>query len=452
MRFKLSAISFAEKHSTEAAARVFSVDPKRVRDWRKNKAALQRLSAEDGERARLHGGGRRKVSRELEFKMCEWFKGTRAKGLQVSRRLIRIKAAEIYATVKDARDGDNFVASRSWLNRFLKRNAFSAKRRMLTFAEKNDTWHVTEKLVVFVTLTAQMIKRLKVQTVNIIAVDRIAVCFDKVVGSVGAAADVRRSGGAPMRTTDHESNQFTLVLAAKADGTKLEPCVVFKGSSVEEVRAMEDVSGLVVASSKDGRMNDKLTADWLRKVMGKLDNHSTLAPSPPPRVLAWDSSRCYIGTATIEELQRCYNVTTAVFPEECAKHIPAPGVTWCKLLKHSLQESYEKWMAEDALTEDATRGSVQAPSRRLQVAWVLNAWDKLDTETVKNSFKECGLSVSTDGSEDHFIRCFKEGEPYASGGELLAQVRGRKLPEQQLEGSPDWSSRRTAVRRTMTDK
>lgn len=382
MRFKLSAISFAEKHSTEAAARVFSVDPKRVRDWRKNKAALQRLSAEDGERARLQGGGRRKVSRELEVKMCEWFKGTLAKGLQVSRRLIRIKAAEIYATVKDARDADNFVASRSWLNRFLKRNAFSAKRRMLTFAERN----VTEKLVVFVTQTAQMIERLKVQTVNIIAVDRTAVCFDKVVGSVAAAADVRRSGGAPLRATAPENNQFTVVLAAKADGTKLEPCVVFKGSSVEEVRAMEDVSGLVVASSKDGRMNDKLTADWLRKVMGKLDNHSTVAPPPPPppppRVLAWDSSRCYISTATIEELQRCYNVTTVVFPAECTKYIPAPGVTWCKLLKHGLQESYGKWMAEDA-----TRGSVQAPSRRLQVAWVLNAWDKLDTETVKNSFK-----------------------------------------------------------------
>lgn len=39
------------------------------------------------------------------------------------------------------------------------------------------------------------------------------------------------------------------------------------------------------------------------------------------------------------------------------------------------------------------------------------------------SLKECGLSVSADGSEDHLIRCFREGEPYASGRELLAQVR-----------------------------
>lgn len=385
VRFKLSAISFAEQHSTEAAARVFSVDPKRVRDWRKNKAGLQRLSAEDGERSRLRGGGRRKISRELEVKMCEWLKGTRAKGLQVSRRLIRMKAREIYATVKDARDADNFVASRGWLNSFLKRNAFSAKRRMTTVAEKNDAWHVTEKLVVFVTLTARMIERLKVQTVNVLAVDRTAVCLDKVVCSAAATAGSRRARGVPLRPADSENNQFTVVLAAKADGTKLEPCVVFKGGGVEEVREMQDVSGLVVASSKDGRMNDELTADWLRKVMGKLDDNSTVAP--PPRLLAWDSCRCYISTATIEELQRCYNVTTAIIPEECAKYIPAPGVTWCKLLKHSLQESYEKWMAEDAVTEDTTRGSVRVPSRRLQVAWVLTAWDKLDTEIVKNSFK-----------------------------------------------------------------
>ena len=58
LKFKLSVIKYAEENSGEAAARRFSVDPKRVRDWRKNKTELQSLSQEDSNRVRLPGGGR----------------------------------------------------------------------------------------------------------------------------------------------------------------------------------------------------------------------------------------------------------------------------------------------------------------------------------------------------------------------------------------------------------
>ena len=61
-----------------------------------------------------------------------------------------------------------------------------------------------------------------------------------------------------------------MVLAAKADGTKLKPFVVFKGG-VREVKAMQNISGVVIASSKNGWMNDDLTADWLQKVVGKFN-------------------------------------------------------------------------------------------------------------------------------------------------------------------------------------
>ncbi|GAA6106496.1 zinc finger protein 540-like [Tachysurus ichikawai] len=72
---------------------------------------------------------------------------------------------------------------------------------------------------------------------------------------------------------------------------------------------------------------------------------------------------------------------------------------------------------------------MRAPARRLLVSWILQAWEKLDTERLKNSFKVCGLTVASDGSEDHLIHCFKEGEPCASGWELLVQARQAELAE-----------------------
>lgn len=72
------------KKSVEATARHFSVDPKRVREWRKNKVELQLLSQEDNKRARLRGGGKKKASNELELKMCEWINSMWAQHLRVS--------------------------------------------------------------------------------------------------------------------------------------------------------------------------------------------------------------------------------------------------------------------------------------------------------------------------------------------------------------------------------
>ena len=61
LKFKLSVVKYAEENSGEAAARCFSVDPKRVRDWRKNKTELQRLFEED----------RKEASEKLEIIMRE---------------------------------------------------------------------------------------------------------------------------------------------------------------------------------------------------------------------------------------------------------------------------------------------------------------------------------------------------------------------------------------------
>ena len=44
LKFKLSVVKYAEENLGEAAARRFSVDPNRGRDWRKKRTELQRLS------------------------------------------------------------------------------------------------------------------------------------------------------------------------------------------------------------------------------------------------------------------------------------------------------------------------------------------------------------------------------------------------------------------------
>ena len=86
MKLKLSAVEYGEENSGEAAARHFSVDPKRVRDWQKNK------TEEDSNRVRLSGGGRKKASEKPKVNMRELVISKRAHHERVSCKIIRAMA------------------------------------------------------------------------------------------------------------------------------------------------------------------------------------------------------------------------------------------------------------------------------------------------------------------------------------------------------------------------
>ena len=372
VKFKLAVVKYAEQNSGLAAARQFNVDPKRVREWKQKKGELLSQSAIDGKRARLSGGGRKKVSEELDANLCQWIHHVRGQNHRVSRKMIRIKAKEMYATASDKRDdGVVFGATSGWLNRFLRRNNFSLRRRT-TVAQKDAP---VEKIVNFLVFSTKQIEAKKIQPKNIIAMDETAVWFD-MVGS--STVSERGARSICLKTTGHEKARVTVALAAKADGTKLKPYIVFKGA-VRDVKAMQSIPGVIIASSKNGWFNDDLTKDWLQRAVGKFHFG--------PRLLAWDSYRCHISEATKAELKRGYNLTMAIIPGGCTKYLQAPDVVWNGPFKAQLRDYYDNWIAGDKDKTYTKSGNLRAPSRRLLVDWVLGAWDALDRDTLINSFK-----------------------------------------------------------------
>ena len=63
VKFKEQALRYAAEHSGEKAAKQFNTDPKQIRYWKKQK---NELMAADNKRSRLTGGGRKKVSEDME--------------------------------------------------------------------------------------------------------------------------------------------------------------------------------------------------------------------------------------------------------------------------------------------------------------------------------------------------------------------------------------------------
>ena len=94
---KLEAIAYAESNGKEAAARKFRVDAKRIREWCQKKAELEsELETSANPRKRLHRGGRKPPSTELEDRVLEWIHDMRARGQHVSRRIKAFKKGVLY--------------------------------------------------------------------------------------------------------------------------------------------------------------------------------------------------------------------------------------------------------------------------------------------------------------------------------------------------------------------
>ncbi|XP_068586183.1 uncharacterized protein [Cebidichthys violaceus] len=368
VQFKERVLEHEEQNSAEETARHFNIDIKRIRYWRRQKEELLQ------------------VSEELEEKLWEWIHSMKHQRTAVTRTAITRRALEVYPS---ASDGGKAFVSTGWLQRFLQRNRLSLRRRSAEPAANPEV--LTEKLVGFIDRVGRTVSGKKISEGDIIAMDETAVCLG-----------LKRQ------------SRITVVLAAAANGTKLKPFIVFRGTVDEET-----AGSAVVKSSVNGWMSDALTKDWLQAVVGKSNG--------APRLLVWDSYRCHVGAATKAELSGGYDVTTAAIPRGCTRFVQAADVMWKEPFRQAVQDAYRRWVDEDA------EENLRPPPRRLLVDWVVSAWDKLDPDLIRKSFKVCGLSVKRDGGEDHLVLCFRDGQPCSAGRDRLTQVRQQNQNQENQE-------------------
>uniref|UniRef100_A0A3B3CJF2 HTH CENPB-type domain-containing protein n=1 Tax=Oryzias melastigma TaxID=30732 RepID=A0A3B3CJF2_ORYME len=408
--FKLRAVAYAHQHSGEESARHFGVDPKRIRDWRKQAGDLEKMAAEKrGASKRLRGGGAKKASDKLEKLVLMWIIDQRRKGARVSRRMIRLKAKKIFDLEinDDSKRKETFTASAGWLDKFLKRHQLLLRRKPALV--QKDPEQVVDKLVSFVMFVASKRTTDEIKDGEIIAMDETSAWFD-----MPGPTTVKPAGTASVtiKTPGHEKSHFIVTLAAKADGTKLKPFIVFRDAK-EEVEGLQDVQEAVVATSINGWMNQDLTKMWCQKVCGGFCFQK--------RLLIWDAYHCHISNETNEELKK-YNMSTAVIPGGCTKY-GQPADVWNKPFKDKLQDLYDKWVVGDEDKEWTSDGNLKAPPLCSVVTWIISAWQEITPEMIRKSFKECGITNARDGSEDDLIHYFKEGQPCHAGSAKLQTMR-----------------------------
>ena len=130
--------------------------------------------------------------------------------------------------------------------------------------------------------------------------------------------DKTGSKDVPLKTTGHEKVRVSVCFAAKGDGTKLKPFVVFVGAKRESKALHEEYKRQCsVASSTNGWMNEELTLRWINEIVGTFEFNK--------RVLAWDSQEAHM-TEDVKLRLKEINTKSVIVPGGCTKHIQAPDV------------------------------------------------------------------------------------------------------------------------------
>lgn len=86
-----------------------------------------------------------------------------------------------------------------------------------------------------------------------------------------------------------------------------------------------------------------------------------------------------------------------------------------------MRKCYDTCLSEPSAHEFTKSGNMKAPSRKLICNWVKSSWDTISHETIRKSFKSCGITTATDGTDEDEIHCFKEGQPCLEGHSFLRE-------------------------------
>ena len=146
------------------------------------------------------------------------------------------------------------------------------------------------------------------------------------------------------------------------------------------------------------------------------------------RPLVWYAYECHL-TNSVKDVNKVTNSDTSIIPGGLTGHIQPADLCWNKPFKAAYKELYGEWMTGVEKTYTCA-GNVHAPNKLQCLKSVKKAWEAVDVEVIKKTFKSCGISVMIDGSEDTEVHCIRDGGVAAEARAEIAQSTAALLAPQ----------------------
>ncbi|KAM4860750.1 pogo transposable element with KRAB domain [Thomomys bottae] len=397
-RFKLMVVEYAESTNNCQAAKQFGVFEKNVRDWRKVKPQLQNAHA----MRRAFRGPKNGRFALVDQRVAEYVRYMQAKGDPITREAVQLKALEIAQEMNIPEKG--FKASLSWCRRMMRRYDLSLRHKVPVPQHLPED--LTEKLVTYQRTVLALRRTHDYEVTQMGNADETPICLE-----VPSRVTVDNQGEKPVlvKTPGREKLRITAMLGVLADGRKLPPYIILRGTYIPPGKFP---SGMEIRCHRYGWMTEDLMQDWLEVVWRR----RTGALPKQRGMLILNGFRGH-ATDSVKSCMESLNTDMVIIPGSLTPQLQVLDVVVYKPLNDSVRAQYSNWLLAGNLALSPT-GNAKKPPLGLFLEWVMVAWNSISSESIVQGFKKCHISSNLEEEDDELWEIESElpgGEPPKEG-------------------------------------
>ncbi|KAM9241808.1 pogo transposable element with KRAB domain [Dugong dugon] len=378
--FKLMVVEYAESTNNCQAAKQFGVLEKNVRDWRKVKPQLQNAHA----MRRAFRGPKNGRFALVDQRVAEYVRYMQAKGDPITREAMQLKALEIAQEMNIPEKG--FKASLGWCRRMMRRYDLSLRHKVPVPQHLPED--LTEKLVTYQRSVLALRRAHEYEVAQMGNADETPICLE-----VPSRVTVDNQGEKPVlvKTPGREKLKITAMLGVLADGRKLPPYIILRGTYIPPGKFP---SGMEIRCHRYGWMTEDLMQDWLEVVWRR----RTGAVPKQRGMLILNGFRGH-ATDSVKSCMENMNTDMVIIPGGLTSQLQVLDVVVYKPLNDSVRAQYSNWLLAGNLALSPT-GNAKKPPLGLFLEWVMVAWNSISRESIVQGFKKCHISSNLEDEDD----------------------------------------------------
>ncbi|XP_054976151.1 pogo transposable element with KRAB domain [Sorex araneus] len=382
--FKLMVVEYAEGANNCQAAKQFGVLEKNVRDWRKVKPQLQKAHA----MRRAFRGPKNGRFALVDQRVAEYVRAMQAKGDPITREAMQLKALEIAQEMNIPEKG--FKASLGWCRRMMRRYDLSLRHKVP--APQQLPEDLTEKLAAYQRSVLGLRRRHDYAVAQMGNADETPICLE-VPSRV--AVDNRGEKPVLVKTPGREKLKVTAMLGVLADGRKLPPYVILRGTYIPPGKFP---SGMEIRCHRYGWMTEELMRDWLDVVWRRRGGGGGGKLPQQRGLLILNGFRGH-ATDSVKGAMESLDTDMVIIPGGLTSQLQVLDVVVYKPLNDSVRAQYADWLLAGNLALSPT-GNAKKPPLGLFLEWVMVAWDSISSEAIVQGFRKCHISSSLEDEDD----------------------------------------------------
>ncbi|CAL4239607.1 unnamed protein product, partial [Meganyctiphanes norvegica] len=314
---------------------------------------------------------------EIERRVLAFIDERKANGLRFSRAMLHLEANK---AAKDLHI-KNFKGSTGWCSKLLRRtnNHILNQTKII----QNPPHQFEDKITEFKRIVIQHLRDCNYQLMCFGNVDETLINMDMIPRS---SVNNKGEKTIVMQATGYKNSNYTVVLAAMANGDKLPPMLIFKRKKMPKCTFPK---GVVVHCNEKGRVDKEACKIWIRKVWKNRSNDIR-----EKSLLICDRLPIHLTPEVAQEVLET-NTDVAVIPAGLRNILQPIDVSLKNSFKAELRDRLMAWMAAGEYTHKKME-KIKPPPLDMCAKWVKESWDEIKKPLIIKAFNECCIQIHPD--------------------------------------------------------